>query len=116
MFFKHIFKGKNNMSKYEQLIEFIINDQEDKARALFHQIVVERSREIYESLIDQEDLDEVSDDSVESLVDEVSADEEGMDLDEDEMDLFRCHKCHGDGLIEVCAECGEITSDCDCTD
>lgn len=29
------------MNKYEQLIEHIINDEEDKARALFHQIVVE---------------------------------------------------------------------------
>jgi hypothetical protein len=41
------------MNKYEQLIEHIINDDEAKARALFHQIVVERSREIYESLMDE---------------------------------------------------------------
>ena len=42
------------MNKYEQLIEYIINEQEDKARELFHQIVVEKSREIYESLMDEE--------------------------------------------------------------
>ncbi len=66
------------MSKYEQLIEFIINEQEDKARELFHQIVVEKSREIYESIIDEQDLEEIGGDPVESMVDEVSADQIGM--------------------------------------
>jgi len=47
------------MNKYEQLIEHIINDETDKARELFHTIVVEKSRDIYESLIDEQDLDEV---------------------------------------------------------
>jgi len=42
------------MNKYEQLIEHIINDEEAKARALFHEIVVEKSRDIYESLMDEE--------------------------------------------------------------
>lgn len=74
------------MNKYEQLIEFIINEQEDKARELFHQIVVEKSRDIYESLIDEEDFDEaVGGNQVDSLVDEVSADEEGMQEAEDDM-------------------------------
>jgi len=71
------------MSKYEQLIEYIINDQEDKARELFHNIVVEKSREIYESLIDEEDLAEIGGNPVEELVDEISGDEEGMDESED---------------------------------
>jgi hypothetical protein len=35
-------------TKYEQLIEYIINDDEAKARELFHQIVVEKSRDICE--------------------------------------------------------------------
>ena len=34
------------MNKYEQLIEYIINEDEDKAKALFHDIVVEKSRDI----------------------------------------------------------------------
>jgi len=78
------------MSKYEQLIEYIINDQEDKARELFHSIVVEKSREIYESLIDEEDLAEVGGNEVEELVDEISTDEEGMEeayhSEEEDMD------------------------------
>jgi hypothetical protein len=42
-------------SKFEQLIEFVINDEEAKAKELFHDIVVEKSREIYESLMEEEE-------------------------------------------------------------
>ena len=64
------------MNKYEQLIDYIINEQEDKARELFHTIVVEKSRDIYESLIDEADFDEaIGGNQVDHLVDEVEADE-----------------------------------------
>lgn len=73
------------MNKYEQLVEFIINDESDKARELFHQIVVEKSRDIYESLVAEEDLEEtMGGNEVEELVDEVSLDEEGISEEEDE--------------------------------
>jgi hypothetical protein len=74
------------MSKYEKLIEYIVNEQDEKARELFHQLVVERSRRIYESLIDEEDLEEIGGDQVEGLVDEITSDEEGMLEAEDEED------------------------------
>ena len=70
-------------NKYEQLVEFIINDETDKARELFHQIVVEKSRDIYENLVAEEDLDEVGGNEVEELVDEISLDEEGISEEED---------------------------------
>ena len=70
-------------NKYEQLVEFIINDETDKARELFHEIVVEKSRDIYESLVAEEDLDEVGGNEVEDLVDEVSLDEEGISEEEE---------------------------------
>jgi hypothetical protein len=73
------------MNKYEQLIEHIINDDETKARALFHAIVVERSREIYESLMDEDPA--VSDNQVEDLSAEVTMDEEGMHEADDDMDM-----------------------------
>ena len=81
------------MNQYEKLIEFIINEQEDKARELFHQIVVEKSRDIYESLIDEQDLEEVGGNPVGNMVDEISADEEGMQEDEEEFDseIGRAH-------------------------
>lgn len=41
-------------NRFEKLIEYIINEDEAKAKALFHQIVVEKSRDIYEGLQAQE--------------------------------------------------------------
>lgn len=77
------------MNKYEQLIEHIINDETDKARELFHNIVVEKSRDIYESLVDESDLEEtVGGNQVEDLVDEVTLDEQGISEDEEEMDVM----------------------------
>ena len=71
------------MNKYEKLIEYIINEQEDKARELFHQIVVDKSREIYENLIDEEGFDQIG-----VAVDEVAAEDEmGMaEAGDDDMD------------------------------
>jgi hypothetical protein len=66
--------------KFEQLIDLIINENEEQARALFHDIVVEKSREIYESIMDEE----FGQDQVGGLVDEISAEEEGMTEEEDE--------------------------------
>ena len=71
-------------NKYEQLIEHIINDETDKARELFHTIVVEKSRDIYESLIDEQDLEEVGGNQVEDLVDEITIDETGISEEEEE--------------------------------
>jgi hypothetical protein len=87
-------------NKFEQLIEFVINDEEDKAKELFHDIVVEKSREIYENLMneeesEEEELDEAKEedseeeeldenmesiggDASDDLIDDVEADEAGM--------------------------------------
>jgi len=72
--------------KFEQLIDLIINENEEQARALFHDIVVEKSREIYESMMDEEGMDEGGmHGQVGDLLDEISAEEEGMTEDEDEL-------------------------------
>jgi len=60
-------------NKFEQLIEFVINDEEQKARALFHDIVVEKSREIYENLMNEED-DTERDDKAEKAGKKVAKD------------------------------------------
>ena len=46
------------MNKFEQLIEFVINDDEKNAKALFHDIVVEKSRDIYEEIMSEEEITE----------------------------------------------------------
>lgn len=76
------------MNKYEQLIEHIINDETEQARELFHNIVVEKSRDIYESLIDESDLEEtIGGNQVEDLVDEVTLDEQGISEEEEDKDM-----------------------------
>ena len=59
-------------SKFEQLIEYVINDEEAKAKELFHDIVVEKSREIYENLMDEDaaELEEAEELDEESTHDE----------------------------------------------
>lgn len=95
------------MNKFEQLIEYVINDEESKARELFHDIVVEKSREIYENLMaeeaeedieegvedieegDEEDLDEaMGGDAADDLIDDVEAEEQSdMNMEgQDDMD------------------------------
>ena len=71
--------------KFEQLIDLIINENEEQARALFHDIVVEKSREIYEDIMSDE-MDEGMNPGgqVGEMMDEISAEEEGMTEDEEE--------------------------------
>jgi hypothetical protein len=72
------------MNKYEKLIEHIINDEDSKARALFHEIVVEKSRDIYESLMDEEQYDEnIGGGPQEEMMDEITMDQHGMAEDDD---------------------------------
>ena len=40
-------------NKFESLLELLINEENDKAEQLFHEIVVEKSRDIYEGLADE---------------------------------------------------------------
>jgi len=85
-------------SKFEQLIEYVINDEEAKAKELFHDIVVEKSREIYENLMSEDELDEAEstddeDEKAEKAGEKVTKDleyddkkdrKERMDEEEDE--------------------------------
>lgn len=67
----------------EQMLEHLVNDEQDKAEELFHEYVVAKSREIYESLIEEEMDDEDED---EEEVDEST--EEDEDEEEVSEDLF----------------------------
>jgi len=71
--------------KFEQLIDLIINENEEQARALFHDIVVEKSREIYEDIMSDE-MDEGMEPGGEvgQMMAEISAEEEGMTEEEEE--------------------------------
>lgn len=95
-------------SKFEKLIEYVINDEEQKARDLFHEIVVEKSRSIYEDLMSEElkeeseeeeseeeemeesvdmEMETIGGDAADQLLHDVAADETAMEDDEEVMDL-----------------------------
>ena len=108
-------------NKFEQLIEYIINEETEKANELFHNIVVEKSREIYNDLVAEEMAEEVDEaemtmDATDDMMGDIEADEEGMDQegdddhdmddmdmdhDSDHMDMDdRDHEDHGHEDIE----------------
>ena len=99
------------MNKFEQLVEYVINDDAEKARELFHEIVVEKSRTIYENMMDEEELDEAKDeeldeseeeldeaadedldeslggDQADDLIDDVETEEQGMSMEGEEIEI-----------------------------
>ena len=64
-------------SKFEQLIGHIINEDEAAAQKVFHAIVVEQSRKIYEDLQDEELGADSLGDEIEDNHDVIDGDEEG---------------------------------------
>lgn len=88
-------------TQFEALIEHIINDEEEAARELLHDIVVQTSRKIYnemaaeeehdkedEEKVDEASFDEAGGDMSDDMINDVEADEEGMNMDDagDELD------------------------------
>lgn len=71
------------MNKFEQLIEYVINDEDAKARELFHDIVVEKSRQIYEEMMEEEVVEEAKEEEEE--LEEAKHEEE--ELEESEEDI-----------------------------
>jgi len=69
-------------NKFEQLLDLLVNEEMDKANELFHEIVVEKSREIYENMIAEEaEEDEEMDEAMDS--DEEMDESMGDDLEEE---------------------------------
>jgi len=69
-------------NKFEQLLDYLVNEEHEKANELFHEIVVEKSRDIYESLIAEEETEE--DTTEEGMETEEDSTEEGMETEEEE--------------------------------
>ncbi len=80
-------------NKFEQLLDLLVNEEMDKANELFHEIVVEKSREIYENMIaeeaDEEEMDEAKAEDDEEMDEAKEEDDEELDEaaeDDEEMD------------------------------
>jgi hypothetical protein len=92
-------------AKFEKLIDLIINEDQERAEQLFHEIVVEKSREIYENLMELEDGD-LDETMTGDLMQEIEAEEQADLTMEDEME-------EGYPTMEDEMEDEEVTGDFD---
>ena len=78
----------SDQNKFEQMLELLVNEDKAAAQELFHEIVVEKSRDIYESLLEDEaEVDEADDEAVdESDEDLDEADDEEVDESDEDLD------------------------------
>ena len=77
-----------DLNKFEKMLELLVNENKEAAQELFHEIVVEKSRDIYESLLeDEDDVEEATDEEVdESDEDLDEADDEAVDESDEDLD------------------------------
>jgi len=72
-----------DQNKFEKMLELLVNEDKEAAQELFHEIVVEKSRDIYESLLEDEaEVDEATDEEVDEATDEEVDEATDEDLDE----------------------------------
>ena len=96
-------------TKFEQLLDLIVNEEMDKANELFHEIVVEKSRDIYENLIaeeaEEEEMEEAAEESDEEMDESAEEDddmEESVEEETDEsVDLEDSFEVEGDDEEEM---------------
>ena len=99
-------------SKFEEMLERLVNEDRAGAEELFHEIVVEASREIYQSILESEDededLEEESDEESDDDLDEEMDDEDSEELDE----MFGLDEfAPGDGSDAAMGMGGDATDD-----
>lgn len=73
-------------SKFEQMLEYLISEEQEKAKEIFHQLVVEKSREIYEQILSEDFQTEESeeDEDEEKMESSHEDDEEQMEASDEE--------------------------------
>ena len=83
----------SDIKKFEEMLDRLVNEDKEGDQELFHEIVVEKSRDIYESLLeddlDDEAVEEATDEEVEESDDEEvdeATDEEVDESDDEELD------------------------------
>lgn len=77
----------SQQQKLEKVLDLLLSEDSDQAAELLHQIIVEKARTIYESIVDEEVVNE-SDDEVggepsKDFTDEIASDESEVESDEE---------------------------------
>jgi hypothetical protein len=67
-------------SKFEQMLDYLINEDKEKAKEIFHDIVVEKSREIYENLLQDDFEEDEVEEGIDDDMEEAFGDDEGNDM------------------------------------
>lgn len=114
-----------NRSKFEQMLEHLLSEDQhahESARELFHQLVVEKSREIYQNILsedfdmyeeDDEEGETVGGDEGDDFIDDTEFDEEGDEgeFDEEDEDLEDRVMSVEDELEQLKAEFEQLMAD-----
>jgi hypothetical protein len=98
-------------SKIAEMLEHLVNNESEKAEELFHEYVVEKSREIYENLIESE-IEEASDededeDKVDEASEETNEDEDDLEEGFEDLDVSEAGDETDDFMSDVSDEEGE---------
>ena len=84
-------------TQFEQMLDMLINEDVQGAKAMFHEIVVAKSRDIYESLLDDEmeeglEMEAIGGDQTDSMIDDLESpddfdsSDEGDDYESDDLE------------------------------
>ena len=78
----------SQQKKLEQVLDLLLSENSDHAAEILHQIIVEKARTIYESIVDEEsdveeDDNEVGGEPSKDFTDEISSDKDEIDSDEE---------------------------------
>ena len=79
-------KTMADKSKLEQMLEKLVNNDRDGADALFHEFVIEKSRGIYEKMLEDDMKDLEVDEATDEEVDEASKDADVEEAKDEEVD------------------------------
>jgi len=75
-----------DQSKLEQMLEKLVNNDRDGADSLFHEFVIEKSRGIYEKMLEDDMKDLEVDEASDEEVDEASKDKDVDEAQDEEVD------------------------------
>lgn len=85
----------SQQQKLEKVLDLLLSEDQEQAAELLHQIIVEKARTIYESIVDEEvdeddataeeldEAEEVGGEADQDFTDEIAADKEEIDADEE---------------------------------
>jgi hypothetical protein len=82
----------------EEALEFLINEEEEKAVASFHNFIVTKAREIHESIMEDDELDDEIDE--EAKVDDDDEVTESKDADDDDDEVTESKDDDDDEVVE----------------